>query len=203
MRQTRIRVTCDACQAWKGREVEEGVETVPVSHGQTLDLCPDHREGMRAVLALIAEWGAAPVKGSKRNAASTPVATSVPVAPTNGGNLPSKRGGARARQRRSAAPAGTVAVNVLACPLCSAQRRDTDSMSRHLKNDHGLVPGAVYGGTCPVCNHAGSPQGLGTHANQAHGIRGVATLFAQAQADGDPHGVVASRAHTLAQQMSS
>lgn len=198
MKQLQTLLTCDAHAAWQDQpDVTDRVETVRVSAGQTLDLCPEHREGLQRVWALVSEWGRAPERGAPalngRKVAARSV--SAPEAPALTPSAPNRRGGARARQRRSKS---VVSVNVLACPLCGAQRHTTDAMALHLRGEHHLTPAVVYGGTCPLCAKAGSEQGLGTHANKAHGIHGVAALFAAAQHDGDPHGVIASRAHTLA-----
>lgn len=75
MKQVVVTRTCDPCASWKGREVEEGVETVVVAGGQTLDLCPEHRDGMRRFLTLLAEFGESPepAPGKRKvKGASTP-----------------------------------------------------------------------------------------------------------------------------------
>lgn len=199
MRQIQILVTCDACAAWHQSENSTDVETVPVSAGQTLDLCGSHRTDLAPLLALIAEWGQRPERnhGGRKRAAATAEATSAPLAPAQASNAPSKRGGKRARQRRANA---SQAALTLVCPLCASELANSDSLGTHLRAMHHTTGQAVYGGTCPVCNHDGSPRGLGTHAGQAHSISSVALLFAQAQAEGDPHGVVAGRAKVLAAQ---
>lgn len=200
MRQVRIRVTCDACAAWHQAETEEGVQTVPVSAGQTLDLCPSHRSDLAPFLALVAEWGASPEQTRK---SAPPVA---PAAPVRNGNAPSKRGGKRARARRANQEQSTpttpaVAVDLpLVCPLCASTLANADSLGTHLRTQHQTNGVAVYGGTCPVCNHDGDARGLGTHGSKAHNTTSTAALFALAQEQGDPHGVIASRTQVLAQQ---
>lgn len=199
MKQVRIRVTCDACAAWKGADTEDGVETVPVGSGQTLDLCADHREGLRAVLALIAEWGATPERASssKRRWVTPTEATSATVAPAANGNTATKRGGKRARQRRANAEAGAAPLP-LTCPLCEAPSASADALGHHVRNMHSTTLMTVYGGTCPVCGNEGSARGLGTHAAKAHQMSSSAALFALAQQQGDPHSVLAARAQAFA-----
>ncbi len=200
MRQIQILVTCDACAAWHQSDNSAEVATVPVSAGQTLDLCGSHRTDLAPFLALIAEWGQAPERnGGRKRAAVSAVATSAPVAPSEGGNTATKRGGKRARARRANAQQAAAAELPLVCPLCSSTMATGDSLGHHLRSQHQTTGTAVYGGVCPVCNHDGSARGLGTHAGQAHGISSVAALFAVADSQGDPHGVVASRARLLAE----
>jgi hypothetical protein len=207
MRQVRIRVTCDACQAWHDSENEDGVQTVAVAGGQTLDLCPSHRSDLAPFLNLVAEWGAAPTaQGSKRG--RTPTApNSSPVAPAATGNLPSKRGGKRARQRRAnaeqQAPGAALPVSgdlPLTCPLCQGIFSTPDSLGVHTRMQHGRKLTDLYGGTCPVCAHQGDPRGLGTHGARHHQSPSAAHLFALAQQQGDPHGVLAARAEAVAAQ---
>jgi hypothetical protein len=203
MRQVRIRVTCDACAAWKSRDTDDGVQTVPVVAGHTLDLCADHREGLRAVLALIAEWGAAPETAGRKRATAPVVATGAPQAPATNGNAPTKRGGKRARQRRANAAAAVPASDLplaLVCPLCQMPSASGDSLGHHLRAMHSTTTMAVYGDTCPVCGTQGTARGLGSHGGHAHGISGTAALFAVAQQQGDPFGVIASRVQALASQ---
>lgn len=197
MRQIQILVTCDACAAWHQSENSDGVQTVPVGGGQTLDLCGSHRSDLAPFLALVAEWGQAPERnhGGRKRAAGPAVATSAPVAPEQPARAASKRGGKRARQRRANA---AQAALPLVCPLCSGEMASGDSMGHHLRSQHQTTGTEVYGGVCPVCNHDGSARGLGTHAGQAHAISSVAGLFAVAQSQGDPHGVIAARAAALA-----
>lgn len=202
MKQVRIRLTCDACQAWHDQENDQAVETVPVSAGQTLELCQSHRTDLAPLLALIAEWGATPETKGRTRATTPVVATSAPEAPALNGNAPSKRGGKRARQRRAnqAAPVAQPAELELRCPLCSAPAASADSLGAHLRTQHQTNGQTVYGDTCPLCNHAGTARGLGSHANMGHQVSSVAALFAIAQHQGDPHGVIASRAAALAAQ---
>ena len=200
MKQTRIRVTCDACAAWHESDNEVGVETVPVG-SQTLDLCPSHRSDLAPFLALVAEWGAMPEKGRKAARWTvTPAGAPDPVpAPEQPSKPRKQRGGARARARREK---GAQAPLALLCPMCSSELANSDSLSTHLRAMHQTTGQAVYGGTCPVCNHAGTARGLGSHANMGHQVGSVAALFALAQSQGDPHGVIAARAQALAQQSS-
>jgi hypothetical protein len=198
MRKIEILVTCDACAAWHQTDNSTDVATVPVSAGQTLDLCGSHRTDLAPFLALIAEWGQAPERnhGGRKRATVAVEATSAAVAPVEAPRAPNRRGGKRARQRRTNAQQGT--PTALLCPLCSAPAASADSLGGHLRTQHQTTGQVVYGGVCPVCNHDGSPRGLGTHAGQAHGISSVAALFAVADSQGDPHGVVAARAAALA-----
>jgi hypothetical protein len=171
------------------------VETVMIAGGQTLDLCPSHRDDLAPFLALIAEWGASSAStGRKRATAPAPMA----AAPN--GNTPKKRGGKRARERRATGDAVPASDAPLSCPLCERTSPNGDALSSHLRTMHDTTSMAVFGGTCPVCNHAGDARGLGTHARKAHEAAGTAALFALAQSQGDPHGVIASRALALARQ---
>jgi len=201
VKQIQILVSCDACMAWHQTDNSTDVETVPASTSQTLDLCASHRTDLAPFLALIAEWGAEPERVSKRRASSAHNGVTIPssaaVAPAQPGNAPSKRGGKRARQRRANAQQGT--PTALVCPLCAAPSASSGSLGHHLRSQHQTTGADVYGGVCPVCNHDGAPRGLGTHAGTAHGISSVPALFAVADSQGDPHGVVASRARLLAE----
>jgi hypothetical protein len=199
MKQIQILVTCDACAAWHSTSNSTDVGTVQASASQTLDLCGSHRADLAPLLSLIAEWGATPERGSKRKASSLPVAsTSAPEAPAQSSNGASKRGGARARQRRANAQAAAVVAAPLVCPLCASEMANRDSLATHLRAMHQTTGTAVYGGVCPVCNHDGSARGLGTHAMRQHHLDSAAALFALASSQGDPHGVVAARAAALA-----
>jgi hypothetical protein len=204
MKQVRIRVTCDACAAWHGNpENEDGVETVPVGSGQTLDLCASHRSDLAPLLSLIAEWGASPDStgraGSKRRWVTPTEATSAPEAPAPNGNAPTKRGGKRARQRRANAAQALPASDApLPCPICQHPAPTWSALSEHTRRVHSLRPTEIYGGTCPVCAHETSARGLGMHAGSEHQVPNVAALFAMAQQQDDPHGVVAARAQALA-----
>jgi cytochrome c5 len=85
------------------------------------------------------------------------------------------------------------------CPLCAKVSRNTNALQVHLNTQHGVTAGEVYGGTCPLCNHEGTPSGLGTHARMAHRVDGgVPALFREAVAAGDPYGVFAGRAAVIA-----
>lgn len=209
MRQVRIRVTCDACQAWHDSENEKGVETVPVAGGQTLDLCPSHRDDLAPFLALVAEWGVTPERVSKRRGASAPAApTSAPVAPAEAERVPNRRGGKRARARRANAEqqqapdtAPVVSEGLpLVCPMCGHSSPNAAALGVHVGAQHQTNLTTLYGGTCPLCNHQGDPRGLGTHAVRAHQLTSAAELFAIAHSQGDPHGVIAARALAVAQQ---
>lgn len=92
MKKVEVLTTCDPCAAWAGREVSEDVVTERVGEW-TVDLCPAHRSELSGVLAMIAEFGARPVTRRKR--AQEPA---VPAGEAT--KAPSRRGGARARQRR-------------------------------------------------------------------------------------------------------
>lgn len=197
MRQVRIRVTCDACQAWHNVETEEGVETVPAAGGQTLDLCPSHRTELAPFLALVAEWGATPSSNGAGKGARAP--RSAPVAPAETGKAPNRRGGARARQRRAnASVAAPVATGALACPLCTQELASAASLGAHLRQQHSTTIGAVYGTQCPLCGREGVH---GRHLSD-HGVTGgMPGAFVLAEQQGDPHGVIAARAQAVAQRV--
>jgi hypothetical protein len=196
VRQVQVIVTCDPCKAWHDSENSEGVQTVPVAGGQTLDLCPSHRTDLAPFLALVAEWGATP-SSTGRIKRATPVApTPVAAAPT--GNTPSKRGGKRARARRASAEPG--AELPLTCPLCDHVSVSAGALTAHVGSQHQTTLTTLYGGTCPVCAHEGDARGLGTHANKGHQVGSAAALFALAQSQGDPHGVIAGRALAVSSQ---
>lgn len=206
MRQVQVILTCDACSAWHDAEVAEGVATVPASGGQTLDLCPDHRETMAPFLALVAEWGQSPdgaasrPVGARRRGRTPSPAAEVPAqdAPATAPPAPkNRRGGKRARARRAAA---TAAPGSFACPLgCDHTTATPHGMGQHLRATHGRTASEVFGGTCPLCNHVGTAAGMGVHARLSHGSGSVYALFAQATAEGDPHGVIASRVKAVGQ----
>jgi len=199
MKQVRIRVTCDACAAWHETDNDEGVQTVPAAGTQTLDLCPSHRTDLAPFLSLIAEWGASTQRASKRahqNGVTLP--SSAPVAPAEPGSAPNRRGGKRARQRRANASAQPAPTGELTCPLCQHPSASGDALGHHLRLMHSTTTMAVYGDTCPLCGHQGTARGLGSHGGHAHSISGTAALFAAAQQQGDPYGVIASRVAAMA-----
>lgn len=192
-------MTCDACAAWHETDNDDGVQTVPVSLGQTLDLCPSHRSDLAPLLALIAEWGAQPERTSKRRAVNgVTLPTSAPEAPAETQQPGKRRGGARARQRR--ANAAQRAPEALSCPLCQQPAATADALGHHLRAQHDTTATAVYGDTCPICGEQGSARGLGTHGRIAHQSTSTAHLFALAQTQGDPKGVIAGRVSALAAQ---
>jgi len=206
---------CDACLAWKGAEVDEGVERVDVVAGSTLDLCPEHREGTSRVFALLAEFGtgAELVKATRKRAAAV-----ARVAPTNGAAAvaapaPNRRGGKRARARRnnSAPVARVVEVAegvspVGECPLCGHVSPTTSALGMHLRQTHATTVGEIYGRVCPLCEAEAATTGaLGVHGATTHGIErgtGVVGLFARARNEGDPLGVIASRATAIVEAAS-
>jgi hypothetical protein len=206
MRQVRIRTTCDPCQAWHGTENDDGVTTVAVAGGQTLDLCPSHRDDLAPFLALVAEWGATPERnGSGRKRTTTVARASAPEAPAEAPRAPNRRGGARARARRANGAAQVPADNGgerLVCPLCGGDYLNVESLGVHTRTQHGRNLSELYGGTCPLCGHVGDPRGLGTHASKAHQAVSTAHLFAEAQRQGDPHGIISSRAQAVAATVS-
>lgn len=200
MRQVQVLVTCDPCQAWHGAENLEGVQTVSVAGGQTLDLCPDHRRDLAPFLALVAEWGATPSSnGGSRKRASAPVVEQ--EAPTAARN---RRGGKRARARRNNGaerPSDVVVTGTpttLACPMgCGSELGTSASLGAHLRQTHSTTIGAVYGTACPLCGHDAS----GSRHLVAHGVTGgMPVAFAVAQQQGDPVGVVAARALAVSRQ---
>jgi hypothetical protein len=218
VRRVEILVTCDPCLAWKGRDVSEGVETVPVIDGHTLDLCPDHREGLRAVLALIGEFAdhsarviealPAGLRGKRREAAlAASRAAEASVEPGKRNRRGGKRARARAERAAVVVEAEAIAVEAaeaerLACPLCTHTSPTTGALGMHLTQRHGTTPSALYGPVCPLCGHeSGNGQAAATHARSAHEVSGgLAALFARALAEGDPHGIVAARISSVASQ---
>lgn len=211
MRQVSIALTCDPCLAWKGLDNGLDVTTVPVVGTHSLDLCPEHLDGMRAVLALIGEYadGAAigvpasahldPATRRKVHKAVDKAQADHEAARAAGGK---RRGGKRARARREAAEAETTPAVGLACPLCGAVSATSDNLGKHLRNSHGLTPDGVYGLACPICGQeAATGRALGSHGRREHDTHdGVPGLFLRATADGDPLGIVAARAQFLANE---
>jgi hypothetical protein len=213
MRQVTVVLTCDACMAWKEREVAEGVATVPVSGHQTLDLCPEHTDALRRVWALVAEWGVdgttAPTRrrtASRRSATNGSASATPPAgadhptddAPETAPTAPrNRRGGKRARARREGSQGPrTAAPGSFSCPLCDATPANAASLSAHVRTQHHTTASEVYGSVCPVCDHTSATgRALGIHARTAHDITtGVPGLFAEGTVQGDPYGVIASRA---------
>jgi hypothetical protein len=204
---------CDACLAWKGTEVDEGVEAVTVGPGRTLALCPEHREGTSRVFALVAEFAEGGTGRRKRNGA----AVAHRAAPTSGvpavTDRPNRRGGARARARRnnSAPVARIVEVAdehaVGECPLCGHVSPTTSALRMHLSDRHSTTASALYGRVCPLCEAEALTTGaLGVHGSTSHGVPrggGVVGLFAMARAEGDPRGVIASRAAAVVEAATS
>lgn len=217
MKQVSVLLTCDACHAWKDREVSTDVATVSVSAEQTLDLCPEHRDALSRVWALVAEWGVSPtparrLSGRARTNGAGVSARSVSAAPPAEADPPAdapgtapqgpkkQRGGKRARARRAnATAASTAPPGSFACPLCTDTPSTAHALTQHFRARHNRTGSEVYGAVCPVCNHTGTAQGLGTHGRLAHGLTPVAALFAAATAAGDPHGVIASRVEAFGQ----
>jgi hypothetical protein len=209
---------CDAHLAWKGDEVVDGVERVPVTTGVALDLCPEHREGMSRVLALVAEFGTGAEGKPRRNGravaarkvASNGAAAAVADPQPNGAAF-NRRGGKRARARRNnSAPVARVvevAEEHLAneCPLCGHVSRTTGALGVHFHDRHHTTTGEIYGRVCPLCEHeANTTGGLGQHAARAHDVEGgVVGLFLRARREGDPMGVIASRAAAIVEAASS
>jgi len=183
MRKVEVLTLCDAHMAWESTEFTEDVETLTIG-GNTLDLCGQHRSAMAATHALWAEWSA----------------------PVGEDDL-TGRGGRRAKSRRDkqtppVAPPAAPESGDPACPLCSAHLVSVGALQGHLRNRHRTTVEAVYGLVCPLCAHE-SPtgRGLGIHARSEHSLPGgVVALFVEAEAAGDPHGVIASRAQSMAAQ---
>lgn len=206
MRRVEIVATCDPCLAWKGVENGEDVETVPVVGEHTIDLCAEHRDGLRAVLAMLGEY-------ADGAAVSVPASAHLPKrtrrevdrAVERASKPPNRRGGKRARARAErAAERAEVEVEAsgLACPVCGHEARSSDAMGVHLRSAHGLTPEAVYGLSCPICGKVTTAgRALGSHGRLMHSTGdGVPGLFARAIADGDPLGIVAARAAALADE---
>lgn len=204
MRQVSISVSCDPCLAWKGRDTIEGVETVPIVGTHTIDLCAEHRDGMRAVLDLLGEYAdgaAVGIPATSHLDAGTRRAVDRAVEKASPPRT--RRGGKRERARRAAVEAEAAAVvEGLACPLCTHRAVSADSLGKHLSARHGLNLEAVYGLSCPLCGwEAATPRALGTHGRKSHETHdGVPGLFARATVEGDPLGTVAARARALADE---
>lgn len=146
MRRVEILTTCDACLAWKGREVAEGVETVSVIGEHTLDLCAEHRDGMRAVLGLVAEFAdgaavgrAAQPRMSKARREAAEAEVDAALAGTR-----NRRGGKRARARRANAEAATVAEGgEISCPRCEFTAANRRGLGIHARLGHGIEGGVA------------------------------------------------------------
>jgi hypothetical protein len=130
-------------------------------------------------------------------------------------NKKTRRAGRKERARREAIATGhpssvaassSEAVTPLStshpCPLCARVSPSTNALQVHLNTQHNTTAGEVFGGVCPVCNHEGTPQGLGVHARMGHKVDGgVPALFREAVAAGDPYGVVAARTAVVARML--
>lgn len=189
MKHVEILLTCDGCLAWDGAETTAGVESVALVGGYTLDLCAPHRDRTAEAIALIAAYA-----GTAEGTAHAAPARRAP------------RGGKREATRRAAAEAEAVAeavvvVGGLVCPVCAESAPSSDAMGRHLGHAHGLTPVTVYGLSCPLCGKdLATGRALGAHGRREHGTTdGVPGLFALAISEGDPLGVVAARAASLAE----
>lgn len=94
-------------------------------------------------------------------------------------------------QRRSVAKLTAAGNGELdRCLWCSETYvAGTGALTSHLRREHGFnSQGDAFGNACPLC---GLTYGyLGAHARQ-HQQASVPALFTHAQAEGDPHGVVA------------
>jgi hypothetical protein len=167
---TRIYRACDACQ-------DEGVDAPGTQRGplfgRTIDLCDGHWDTMAKALAELVDRVGVPVPVGEtpvRKRRKGPVTAAQPeVAPTLTDGVP--------------------------CPLCGFPREDTKALGNHLRGKHGLNVVDVYGMTCALCGDPfDSGQAIGLHVTRGHGVSGgMAAAFAQAEAAGDPHGVVAAR----------
>lgn len=77
------------------------------------------------------------------------------------------------------------------CLYCTRSYANQSTVIDHCKRDHDLVGVEdVYGHVCPLCGTSFAR--LGGHAGHAHHLA-ISLLFAQAEKQGDPHGVVAAR----------
>lgn len=205
-RRVEVILLCDAHMAWHDVEVTEGVETVAVSGNQSIDLCPEHRDMAHPFFLLVSEWGAT-VKHRRKGPDRAPASRSTsavapalaPVEVDPSGTAPAattnRRGGKRARTRRAnATGASTAAVGAVTCPLCPHTADTPKNMNNHLRGRHHLSGAEVYGTVCPLCGTACDSR----HGMAHHGVAGgMPALFARATAEGDPHGVIASRAEAF------
>lgn len=163
---------CDKCQAENEYMPAEEV-LVRLGDGvRGLDLCePHYKEYVEPLARLVQEVGHEPDRA--------PAPRAPKVAP-----------------QRLVTPGARVSSEKYTCLVCD---KGTKAMSQHLKARHQMNMQTVYGTTCPLCGAEGKGvPGLGTHLNKAHGVHGIAQGFAQAEADGDPLGVIAGRRRVCA-----
>ncbi len=83
------------------------------------------------------------------------------------------------------------------CLFCDRTYLNADTIVNHCKRDHDPHLNSVqsiYGITCPGCGNR--YERLGWHATNAHRMP-LSHLFAIAERDGDPHGIVAERLNKL------
>lgn len=76
----------------------------------------------------------------------------------------------------------------LPCLYCPKDFGGRQGLERHLSKDHGLSD--FWGTICPLCG--GSYGRLAQHASRGHDMH-ISLAFAQADAEGDPHGALAAR----------
>jgi len=163
---------CDACRVGDEYMPAEEVLVRLGDSARALDLCESHyQEYVEPLARLVQEAGHDPDQ----------------VPPPRGSKVPSK-GAVAPRERDS--------FDRCTCLVCGME---TKAMSQHIKSQHHLNMQAVYGTTCPLCGgEAKSISGVGTHLTKTHRIHGVARGFALADAEGDPHGIVAGRRRVCA-----
>lgn len=221
----RIRTVCDGCTADGRGDNDVDTATYGPVEGRTVDLCPEHRATLWDPLVEFVRTHGEPV-GKVRKRTTASVARVVRAVPDNHHTAPqpvagmadkvnkkTRRAGRKERARRDAV-AAQVSPEVSSsdvptpismahpCPLCAKVMASTNALQVHLNTQHGTTAGEVFGGTCPVCNHEGTPTGLGTHARMAHGVDGgVPALFREAVRRGDPYGVMAARAEVVARML--
>lgn len=98
-----------------------------------------------------------------------------------------------------AAPATRTSANPdaprLPCLYCTDDFASPSGIDRHLRVRHGLeTPLDFWGNRCPLC---GLPFGrLAQHITRSHSLP-TPVAFAMAEAQGDPHGVVADQRKTV------
>lgn len=164
---TRIYRACDNHEA-QGVDVE-GTPRGPFA-GRMIDLCDACMDELAGpLMALVEDRG-------------------VPVV-----DAPARRGPGRPGKAPRAAEQPVLDLpptDVFPCPLCGAEAPTVSALASHFKRVHHMVPGEVFGNTCPLCGG----QGRGTHIPRAHAVAGgMPGAFAAAEAAGDPYGVVAAR----------
>lgn len=93
---------------------------------------------------------------------------------------------------KAAAP--TMNTTPFPCLLCRRTFATGGKFAYHVRNEHGITPGELYGENCPLCGaECVNQQGLAMHGQHSHEQPRVSVLFDYARLHGDPVGIVAAR----------